>query len=152
MEDHLNLIQQAEKAFTTADHLCYVTLPLLKEPKLMITITQNLDSALTNAIQALLNHDHLHKQLQEIPKDFEKQLILFENKIMPKYKISKDVLKTIKDVKNIMKQHKSSAVEFTRKEKYFVCDDKYKMKTLDAEQLKVFVFNTRPLIQLLRGL
>lgn len=152
MEEPTQLLEQAQKAFRTADHLAYVTLPLLKENKLMITIIQNLDTAVSQGILALLQCEKKKKQLQEVPQDFEKQLILFENKIMPKYKISKELLKTISEIKHLMKQHHDSTVEFARKEKYYLFDNKYKMKTLDQEKVKKLVFETKPFITFLRGL
>ena len=152
MEDTKKLIQEAEQAFITADHLCTITLPFLKETKLMIPIIQGLETAINKSIEALLTFEHTHTSMKELPATPEEQLSLFQHTIMPAYKIPKDLLKTIKNVKTIIKQHQQSTVEFARKENYFLCDKNYKMKILNSQELKNFLFTTRPLINLVRGL
>ena len=45
MESVLNLVDRANKSLNTADHLTYMTYPLLKDVKLVITIIDNLYNA-----------------------------------------------------------------------------------------------------------
>ncbi len=153
MEAQLHTLQkEAAKSFTTADHLVYVTLPLLKEDKLLLAITQNLHNALTKSVLALLTYEQLKKMIKEIPKDSQAQFELFESKIASKHKIPKETILVIKEVQEIMKKHEKSPVEFVRNRKYVVCDDKYRMKTLDQERVKHFIFLTRPLLTLVGDL
>ena len=136
-ETFQQLVQKAEKAFTNADHLTYVTYPLVKEDKLMITIVQNLHTALTQGAKALVV--------------YEKKETSFEM-LIPKYKISKELSTTLKEVRDIMKKHEESAVEFSRKKNYIICDDNYRMKKLDLTTLKKYILETRAFIQFLRRL
>ncbi len=141
-----NYVKDAEKAFQTADHLAYVTLPLLKEKKLLIPIIENIDKALSKSMHALFHHTHTTP-----PTHFDEQVTLLE-KIIPTYKINKELILIIKEVRTIMKHHEKSAVEFIRNNNYVVCDDKYRIKKLDEEQVKSILFHTRPFIQFLRSL
>lgn len=149
---HKILIQEAEKAFNTADHLTYVSLPLLNEPKLMVTITQNIHRALSKGMQALLAYEYQSKHITVIPDNFQAQVLVFEQDIMPKYKINKEIATTLKEVRHIMNYQKESPIEFQRRENYILCDKDYKMEKLEAKRLKSYLLETRAFINFLRRL
>ena len=58
-ELYQELISGANKAVRTADHLVYVTYPLVNDVKLLVTITENLNKALLMAMEALLQYEYL---------------------------------------------------------------------------------------------
>ena len=64
------LLASANKAFKTADHLCYMTYPLVNDIKLIVTIVDNLDKALVLGMDALLQHEYLYKRLSFMPREF----------------------------------------------------------------------------------
>lgn len=152
MSEHQRLIREAEQAFRTADHLAYVTLPLLQESKLLVSITENIHTALDKGMQALLLYEEEKRSIQYIPEDVNAQIMVFEQEIMPKYKISKDIAKTLKEVKQTMHYQQNSPVSFQRRERYVLCDKDYNMKKLDISTLKAYLTETRAFISFLRRL
>ena len=63
MEQFHQMIQEANKYFTIADHLAYVTYPVVKEIKLTLTIAQNLYNAMTKVIDAIILYERFYKRI-----------------------------------------------------------------------------------------
>ena len=68
---------------------------------------------------------------------------MFQAKIVDKYNINEEYVKFIKEVKDILLQHKKSPVEFVRKDAFVICDNDYKIKTLDVERIKDYLSKTK---------
>ena len=152
MEDILRTVKIATKAFHTADHLAYVSYPLLKDNKLLLAITQNLYLAGVNGLDAVLHYERMYKRLNIIPIDVESKILLFETKIESKINVP-GVSKVIKDLRFITRHHRDSKMEFSRKEKFIICSEDYSMmKTIDIEMLKTYIVVMRSFIYVLNGL
>ena len=59
----IDLINKANQSFKVADHIAYVTYPLVKDNKLIITVTENLAESLTKAIESLLFYERMYKRI-----------------------------------------------------------------------------------------
>ena len=75
MERYLELFQKANDYFKTADHLAYVTYELVQEPKLLLTILDNLNLALKHKTDSLLEYERLYKRISPIPQNQELKLL-----------------------------------------------------------------------------
>ncbi len=139
MEEIKRYVFEANNAFRTADHLAYVSYPLLKDNKLLLAITQNLYVAGLKGMDAVLNYERFYKRLNALPLDFDSKMHLFEKNIN-NVNIRHDVCKIIKDLRFIINQHRNSPVEFSRREKFVICSDDYStMKTIDIDMLKTYI-------------
>ena len=58
MQKFNNFVLEANKKFKLADHIAYVTYPLLKETKLLLTILENTNKSLILALNAYLYYDY----------------------------------------------------------------------------------------------
>ena len=124
MESFHQLISEAKRSYDTADHLAYVTYPMIKEPKLIITIITHINNALLAAMQALLEHERLYKRISYIPEDFMTRIHILRQSVFPRYKMY-DYSKLILEIMNILNSHKSSNMEFIRRDKYFIYSNSY---------------------------
>ena len=68
MERFKELVEKANRSLNTADHLAYVTYPVINEPKLTITILNNIYQSLLHSIDALLYYYYLFKKNNFYPK------------------------------------------------------------------------------------
>ncbi len=150
MEQVRRNILEANNAFKTADHLAYVSYPLLKDNKLLLAITQNLYMAGLKGMDAVLHYEYLYKRITMMPVDFESRMQIFETKVAPKMNIRQGIPKIIKDLRFIMQQHKNSPMEFSRREKFVICNDDYTtMKTIDIVMLKDYIVVMRDFLRVL---
>ncbi|MDP2909084.1 MAG: hypothetical protein Q8N77_04740 [Nanoarchaeota archaeon] len=143
MEEILSLVSKANRSFQTADHLAYVTYPLLKETKLVITITENLYSAFICAMDAFLAYERMYKRIHEIPQDFRSRLEVF-SKIAPRYGIGRDQVLLIEDLKRVIDCRNKSPIEFVRQDKLVICSEDYKMRTLSYDKVKDYLVKSKP--------
>lgn len=147
MENFYRLVKEANSAFNTADHLTYVTYPLLKEVKLSITVIENLYIAVTKAMDAIIYYDRMYKRINPIQENFEAKLGVFRNSCARRYNIDERYINLIKNLRNLVSSHKESPMEFVRKDKFVICSDSYtNIKTIDINKLKDYVIQTRSFI------
>lgn len=153
MEQVKRAVLEANNSFKTADHLTYVSYSLLKDNRLLLTIVQNLCICGVKAVDAVLHYELYYKRISILPSDFESRMLIFETKVVPRSNIRLEVCKVIKDLRFIMQQHKDSPLEFSRKEKFVICNDDYTtMKTIDIELLKVYIVVMREFLTVVNGL
>jgi len=70
MEEISNALKDANRLLRIADHLTYVTYPLVKDNKLIIAIAESLNGAMIKAMDALLYYDRYYKRIMHFPSDF----------------------------------------------------------------------------------
>ena len=146
MESFQILRAQAEEKLKIADHLIGTTYSLVKEPKLLVSVIENIYHALDLTVSALLEYEKNLKILPSYTNTFEGRMDLFRRKIATKYDIKIDVMNFIINIKNTLDEHKKSSVEFTKKEKFVISDNDYNITTLSAEDVKKTLAKARHII------
>lgn len=153
MEDYRVYINDATRHFKTADHLIYMTYPLVNDKKLLITITQSLFTISQCIVNAVLEYERMHKRIAILPTNFESRLVVFRNKCAKNYNIDLESIKMIEELHELVNDHKESAVEFTRNEQLVICDDGFEnMKTVDIKRLKNHLIKIRSLLTIVNNI
>lgn len=147
MEKFQEARDKAKRNLQIADHMAYMTYNLVKDPKLLVVVMENLFLSLTNAISSVLHYERFFKRLEPFPENFEAKFAIFQDCAV-KYSIDKSYLSMIRDIKEFIYEHKRSPVEFTRKDRYVICTDNYKMKAISLDQIKKYILLTRSFLQL----
>ncbi|HLC58658.1 MAG TPA: hypothetical protein VJI68_02260 [Candidatus Nanoarchaeia archaeon] len=136
----LELVKEAEKQLNTADHLAKVSYPILKENKILLSVVYHLFDAGNLIIEAILLYEKLNKKINYLPTDFESKLKLFETEILSKNNFDRKIIISMNELNNIIKQHKESPIEFSRKENFVICNDDYSLiKILDVKMLYLYI-------------
>ena len=146
MELYQELVKKSITSFRTADHLTYVTFPLIRETKLILTILDNINLSLTNAMNAALEYEKYYKRIMSIPDHFDLKYALFEDKLINKYSILRKEAQLIHQIHHILESHKQSPIEFSRRDKFVICNHNYQMKTITIPEVKEFLSQTRTII------
>jgi len=146
MRTVFTLVQKANKHFKTADHLIYITYPLIQDTRIIITTTENLYKALVNAMDAVLSYDRLYKRISMVPEDFESRFNIFKTNCAKRYNIDRQHILLINDLRAIVEHRKKSPVEFVRRDKFIIANGSYRMKTLTYEKVKGYVNAAKPFI------
>ncbi len=146
MEKPILLAKEATKAFKTADHLIYVTFPLLNDQKLFATVAEKLKEALDKGIRAILEMDYLYKRIQFIPAEFQARMILFRQYAPKKYNINPIIFATMQDIEEIVTRRRESPIEFIRKDRLVIASGDYRLKTVNLEKIKEYVQMTKMFI------
>ena len=66
---------------------------------------------------------------------------------MPRNALKTDYLYLIKEIKDILLEHRKSPVEFVRNNRLVICSDSYHMKTVDIPKLKQYLMETKNFVK-----
>lgn len=147
MEKFQELRETAKKRISIADHMLTITYPFVKDQRLLVTVVENIFLAMTNSMSSVLYYERLFKRIPLFPDNFETKLSLFKDKCIKKHNINPEHTVLLRDIKDIVIQHRKSPVEFSRKDKFVICNGSYRMKTVGVEQLKKYVKNAKEFIE-----
>ncbi|MDP7115842.1 MAG: hypothetical protein QF632_04770 [Candidatus Woesearchaeota archaeon] len=131
--------KRAVKNLHIADHMIYMTYNVVKDPKILVSIMENVFLAASNAITAVLHFEYTYKNIPSVPEGFETKFMLFKHECAEKCGVDASYLKTIRMLKDTIIEHRTSPVEFRRKDKYVICGDNYKMKVIGIEDIKEYI-------------
>ena len=144
MEKYQECLEQAKKHFKIADHMAYVTFPLLQDYHLIIKIISELSEAVVNLIKSFLYYEYSLKKII-LYRDPQMNLKTFREKIAPQY-INKQNFEILIELLELNKKHKNSSMEFIKNNKFVILlNDKY--ETLDMEHVKEFLGHVRKTIE-----
>ena len=139
MEKFQQAREKSVRNLRIADHMLYVTYPLIKDNKLLMSITENIFLAMTNAMASVLYYERLFKRIPPFHETFDSKYNFFTEKIVPRYNIDAKFMKNVKMVRDILMAHRESKVEFSRPDKFVICIDDYKTRSITENDLKNFV-------------
>jgi len=147
MERYQELREAAKKKIQIADHMLTMTYPLVKDPKLLLAVLENVFLALTNVVGALLYYERTFKRVPPFQDTFVSKFNVFKEKCVIRYNIDRGYLSLLQDVKEIILHHKKSPIEFTRKDSFVICSDDYTMQTISLDKIKNYILKSKSFIQ-----
>lgn len=136
----------AQRKIKIADHIMMVTYPLVKDTRLLLGVLENTYSALIHSVSAILEYDRLFKRIPPFQDDEVSKMNMFKARVSRRYNIDTNYIRLIEDMKQIIKEHKESPIEFARRDKFVICSDNYKMQALSTEQIKKYIADTKKFI------
>ncbi|MBU2637463.1 MAG: hypothetical protein KJ955_00650 [Nanoarchaeota archaeon] len=145
MEELKQLIAEANKEFKKADHLAYMTYPMVRETKLLYVIAEVLYNSLSKGVEAMLAYERLYKRIPLVPGCLEAELELFKD-VAGKYGFNRNIVLMLLDLKALMNAKKDGPVEFVRQGKFVICDEDYGMKVLDIQKVKAYIMDGKEFI------
>ncbi len=149
METFQVLRQEANKAYRMADHLLNVTYPLIKDTKLLVSVTENIFLTLDKAMSSILHHERLFKLVPPFSDNFENKFQTFHQKCVRKFNIDQEYLDLMMDLREILQLHKTSPVEFRHKDRFIICTNNYQMKAITYDQLRMNLKKTYKFIDMM---
>jgi hypothetical protein len=149
LEQFQELRDKAKKNIQIADHMLGVTYPLVKDTKLLLAIMENVFLTYTNAMSAILYHQRLFTKIPPFQDTFESKFHMFKSKIVLKYNIDKGHIIDIQDIKEVIEEHKKSPVEFVRKDRFIICSDSYRMKSIGLNEIQNYINKAKLFIELM---
>lgn len=147
MEDHKLLIKEALRLLNTADHMAYMTYPMINDPKLLLTITKNLYNALLKSVEAVLVYEATYKRIPSFVNSYHDKVRMFKETCLDRYNLSRDGFLVLRDLKEILDEHSKSDVAFRRKDSFVICTDNFRLKTLNLTKVKDYIHKSKPFIE-----
>ncbi len=145
MEKFQENLQQAIKALQIADHITYVTFPLVNDRRLLLKIFDEIYKSITNCINTILNYEYLYKRIK-LYSDNQENIRTFAQKCSKTYNLNNEQTKKILEILEINKKHKQSAMEFVKKDKIVILSDTLKTQILDINKIKQYLLLAKELL------
>jgi len=139
---HIESLEKARKSRKIADHMAYMTYPMMRDKRLLLKIVDEIYSALIGSMNAILQYEYLKKRIN-LSNDADQNLKLLFEKCSQRYGISNEDIYSLRDFFSLYEQHKKSPVEFQRKDKIVLMSDDFRTKIIDLEKIKKYIFLAR---------
>jgi len=146
MEKFLENIQEAEKKIKTADHLAYITYPLLKDKRLFLVLLSEIKKSLICCINSILRYDYLYKRVSLSP-DTKTNFETFLNKSSKRFQITPKELEQIKNIFQFEECHRKSSMEIMKEDKILILSPDLKQKIITIEQIKEFLQISKSILE-----
>ena len=146
MERFILNLQEAERLIQIADHMTYITYPLIKEKNILLKILTETKKAVANCINSILQYEYFYKQitLYNNPKT---NLETFIKKSSKRFQITELEIKQIQELFELAEKHKQSPMEFTQNEKVIIMTENSETYELSLEKAKLFVSLSKNILQ-----
>ena len=131
------LLNKAERSLKTADHMVYITYPLIKENLLLKKILEELHNSATSVIQAILDYESTYKRIAL--EDAKTNWLNFREKCAPRFNISAPELQTLFELLSLTEKYHQSSMDFIRKDKLVIMSDSLRTDSIGLEQLKKYL-------------
>jgi hypothetical protein len=146
MEKFLENLIVAEKTIQTADHMIYVTFPLINDKRLLFKILQEMKNAVALCINSILQYEYLYKRIK-LYKDSRLNFKIFLERCVPRYGITKEEMSLILDLFDFVEKHKESPFEFVKDEKIVILSNGLRPKVMTVEKAKEFMMAAKSILK-----
>lgn len=131
-------IEEAQRTLKVADHMIYVSYPLIKEGRLLIKALEEIGKAIEACIKYVLDE-----------KDYVDSKTHFEDfiKASQKYNISEIQINKIKTVLEFVERRRKSPMEFSREGKAVIMHNDLNTESVTTELLKDYIETAKELLK-----
>lgn len=137
-------LKEAVRHLQIADHMTYVTFPLISEYRLLLKIFDEIYLSIVGCAKAALEYEALYKRISLYP-GFEDNLDLFFN-LARIYELNHEQVRTIKEIIELHKRHKKSAMEFVKQDRVVIMGDNLGTKVIDILTIKRYLLLAKELM------
>jgi tRNA G10 N-methylase Trm11 len=139
-------LNAANKQMQNAEYLLDRTYKLAKDPKILISVLAKVNEAFNLTITALIYRDREVKIISNFHDSEKSRMDIFVRKCVKRYNFDKSIIVTINELKEILREHKNSSVEFSRNKEFVICNDNFKFKKININDTKEFLDNAKDFI------
>jgi hypothetical protein len=136
-----NALSDAKRKLLVAEKILTETYPVVKEPKLILAVAEDIYSALISAIIVLLKSGNVR-----FKEDFDSMFDALKD-ISDSFGFTKEDLDLVKELHNMIVEHRESPVEFSRNDCFVICDANYKCDAISCENMQKYLFRAKLLIK-----
>ncbi len=144
MEKYQENLKEAVRNLQIADHMAYVTFPLVNEQRLLLKIFDEIYKSMRNCINAMLNYEYLYKRVH-LYADNGENIRTFV-KCAKGYNLSNEQIKKILEIIELNKKHKQSAMEFVKRDRIIILSDSLGTQTIDIRRVKEYLILAKELL------
>ncbi len=131
--------EKAQQQYEAAYHLLHVTFPLVRDPKLLMGVINNLFASMEYSMDTILKYE---RQLRLVPHhldNFQSKFNIFRYKSVRRNQIPQEHINLMMKLKELIELHKKSPMVFQRGNRYVICTKGYEMHVLSIKGIKRYL-------------
>lgn len=144
-----NLLDKAEKSLRTADHMIYITYPLIKDNRILKSVLEQLYQIADSIVLAVLHYEAAYKRISSLasmPLTCNCHNWLLFVKSTPRFNVTGQELEKLKELLEIVEKHHSSSVEFTRKDRLVFMNNS-RTESIGLDQMKTYLNSLKTVLR-----
>ena len=138
MEPRL-LFSEAKKEMAMADHIATVTLPLIRDKKIFLSVLQHANSSINGAIRSYLLLQKDKRRLRMVPSSEEIVRQLFFETFMEDLDVTIREKMELDEINEVVIAHNRSQAELKRGEEYVIVLPNFNTVTVNQNQIKRYL-------------
>lgn len=139
MQELSKEILEMKRCLNAADHLTYMTYPLVKDYKLLVQIAKNIYDAMIKGVNIILEHDRLYKRVDLLPQNFENRFQIFQRECVRRYNFKGEEVSLIIELKDLLDNHTRSSMVFKRRDEMVIYGENFRIKKLSLPMVKDYL-------------
>jgi hypothetical protein len=138
-------LAEAQQRLGVANHLFGRTYPMVNDAHILLAVAKELHAAAFAGMNALLEHDKAAKMIPALVKNVDGRLELLGESLAA-HKLNPQFHKTVTQLHAIITLHEKAPVEFTKPDRFVICDKDYTVTTVTVDSVKQMLSQTRQFI------
>ncbi len=138
-------LSDAQQRLGIANHLLTRTYPMVNDSRILLAVAKELHAASLSGMTALLEHDKATKRIPVLVNNIQSRLELLDESL-DAHGFDKSFHKTISTLHNIVTLHEKAPVEFTKPDRFVICDKDYQLTTVTVDSLKQSLSSVRKFV------
>jgi len=148
--DNIAVLEDVKRTLRIADHMIYITYPVLKENRLLVKVLEEVYSAVKRTIDLIMGYEYEHKRIK-IYSDPKINMAIFEQKCAQRYNITSEEILSMKQIIDLFESHKSSPMEFSRQNKFVIMTDDLRTDSVTMLKLKAMLGTAKGIVRKAEG-
>ena len=129
-----------------AEHLLTKSYPSLKDPKILLSVLQNLLAAIDEAISKHLQEARSKHEIPPYNNTLNGRLNAARIHLAKQLDIKKVDFMMISEIQETLAEHEQAPTEFRRNNALIIADENFKLTKLDEQKTKTYMSRTRTLL------
>jgi predicted DNA binding CopG/RHH family protein len=131
-------LKESARHIQIADHMTYVTLPIVNDQKLILKIFEEIFKSINNSLNSVMSYEFSTKNII-LHKDNRENIKNFIENLAGNYDLNEKEITKIKRLFEINERYKKSAIEFVKKEKVIMMSDSLDINSINLEDIKEYL-------------
>ena len=136
--------EEIKRTLRNADHMIYITYPVLKENRLLVKVLEEVYSSVKKTVDIIMQHEYENKRIK-IYSDYKINMTIFEQRCAARYYLTQEEITGIRQIMDLFDSHKSSPLEFSRQNKIIIMSDNLKTDSVTVQKLKLMLGTAKTL-------
>lgn len=129
-----------------AQHLYSHSYHALGDPKILLSVAQNLLAAIEDRLTERLVQAREDKEIPPFGDTLNQKLTAYRMHLAHKRKVTPIDFMFIGELQELVASHDRTAMEFRRKDAFVIADEDYSLRTLTPEKTKTYIERTKSLL------